>query len=318
MKNIPWALAVAGSLWASPDSARAGQTVSSTEADVAVVARVNGEPVTRAEFQRMLGNPLTRSQLQQELGVKDPDPKELERRALRKVIHNRLMLQEAARRKIAVTDADLAKAIAALRRRFEDLESFSRWMKEQSLDDRLLFEAIRGDMLAGRVWASLAEGVRISEKEAQQYYASHKQDLVTGEEVRLRIIAVKDKAAAEEILASLRKGASFGRLARQRSEGLRATQGGDTGWVDSRTLPEPLQKAVPLLKPGDVGGPLEKESGEFLLVGLEGRRPIRVKNLAEARPEIERRLLPARRQAAVTTWLTEQEKKSKIEILLPS
>jgi len=316
--TIPWALAVAGLLWASRDSAQAGSTVSPTKADVAVVARVNGAPVPRAEFQRMLDNPLTRSQLQQEIGVKDPDPKELERLALRKVIHHRLMLQEAARRRIAVTDAELDQAIAALRRRFEDLESFGKWMKEQGLDDRALFEAIRGDMLAGRVWASLAEGVRITEEEAQQYYSSHKQDLVTGEEVRLRIIAVKDEAAAEEILASLRKGASFGRLARQRSEGLRATQGGDTGWVDSRTLPKPLQKAVPLLKPGDVGGPLENGSGEFLLVGLEGRRPIRAKSLAEARPEIERRLLPARQQAAVTKWLTEQEQKSKIEILLPS
>ena len=38
------------------------------KADAAVVARVNGEPVTRAEFQRMLGNPLTRSELQQEHG----------------------------------------------------------------------------------------------------------------------------------------------------------------------------------------------------------------------------------------------------------
>ena len=141
-----------------------------------------------------------------------------------------------------MTPAELDEAIAALRRRFADLESFGRWMQEQGLNDKALFEAVRGDMLAGRVWASLAEEARINEDEVLRYYEAHKAELVSGEEVRLRIIAVKDKAAADDVLASLKKGASFAQLARQRSEGLRAAQGGDTGWVDSRTLPETCRR----------------------------------------------------------------------------
>jgi parvulin-like peptidyl-prolyl isomerase len=187
-------------------------------------------------------------------------------------------------------------------------------MHGQGLTDRSLFETVRGDLLTDRVWASLVAGVRTSDEEAQRYYEAKAEELVIGEEVRLRIIAVKDEAAAEEILAALRKGASFQRLARQRSLGIRAAQGGDTGWVDSRRLPEPLQKPLQRLKPGDVAGPLEKGPGEFLVVGLEGRRPIRPRSLAEARPEIERRLLPSAQQEAVRAWLTEQEAKSKIEV----
>jgi len=38
--------------------------------------------------------------------------------------------------------------------------------------------------------------------------------------------------------------------------------------------------------------------------------------LAEAQAEIERRLLPAKQEEACKTWLTEQEKKSKIEVFL--
>jgi parvulin-like peptidyl-prolyl isomerase len=306
-------------LWAPPDSVRGGQAVGSTKAaDGSVVARVNGEPVTRAEFQRMLGNPLTRRELQLKLGEEQPDPQQLERLALRKAIHHRLMLQEAARRNIAVTGAELDKAIASLRRRFDDLGDFGRWMTDQGLDDRALFEAVRGDMLAGRVWAALAQGVRVSEEQAQQYYDSHRGELASGEEVRLRIIAVKDKPAAEEALASLRKGASFAQVARRRSEGARAAQGGDTGWVDSRSLPEPLQKAVPRLKPGDVAGPLDNGASGFLLVGLEGRRPIPATSLKEARPQIEQRLLPVQQQAAVEKWLSEQELQSNIEVFLPA
>jgi hypothetical protein len=68
------------------------------------------------------------------------------------------------------------------------------------------------------------------------------------------------------------------------------------------------------LKPGEVGGPFEKGPAEFLIVGLQDRRPLRAKSMAEARPEIERRLLSAKQQEAVQAWLAEQEKKSKIEV----
>jgi len=93
-----------------------------------------------------------------------------------------------------------------------------------------------------------------------------------------------------------------------------AAKGGDTGWVDVQALPSPLREASVQLKPGEVGGPLEKGPGEFLIVGLQDRRPVRAKSLAEARPEIERRLLPEIRREAIEAWLAEQEKRAKIEI----
>jgi len=278
----------------------------------AVVARVNGDPVTRAEFHRMLGNPLTRSELQREHGVEAPDPRELERLALRKVIHHRLMIQEAGRRQIAITTAELDKAIAALRRRFEDLESFGTWMNEQGLDDKALFETIRADMMTARLWGLLVEGVRVPEERVEQHYEAHKDELKT-EELWIQIIVVKDRAAAEEIQAVLAKGEDFGRLAQRRSLGLRAAQGGDMGWVASETLWPPMRDAVGTLKPGEAIGPLQKGE-QFHIVRLQARRAGRTKTFAEARPEIERRLLAAERQAVVTAWLAEQEKKAKIEM----
>jgi hypothetical protein len=71
-----------------------------------------------------------------------------------------------------------------------------------------------------------------------------------------------------------------------------------------------------MLKVGDIGGPVQKAEGEFLLVGLEGRRPVRAKSLAAARPEIEQHLLAIKQQEAIQAWLTGQEKKSKIEVFL--
>lgn len=316
MKNIVFAVAVAGSLCVAPDFARATQAEESARTHE-IVTRVNGDPVTRAQFDRMVANPLTLQQAQRELGVEEPDRKELERLAMRKLVHLRLLVQEADRRKIRVTQKELDEAITALRRRFGDLKDFGTWVRQQGLSDPELFETVRTDMLAERVTAALVDGVSVTEEEAQQYFEAHRDDLIIGAEVQLRIIAVSNKAEAQEIVAAAQKGVPFDRLARQRSVGQLAAKGGDTGWVNFQALPSLLREAVAKLQPREVTGPLQKAADEFLIVGLQDRRPVRAKSLAEARPEIERRLLPARQHDVVEAWLAEQEKKSKIEVLLP-
>ncbi len=179
---------------------------------------------------------------------------------------------------------------------------------------RKFARAVRNDILAERATAALVAEVNITEEEALQYFAAHRDDLVIGAEVRLRIIAVRSKAEADEVFAAAQKGEPFDRLARRRSIGRLGGKGGDTGWVNLETLPALLREAAIKLKPGEICGPLEKSKDEFLIVGLQDRRPIRAKSLAEARPEIERRLLPEKQQEVFQTWLTEQEKKSQIEV----
>jgi sulfur carrier protein ThiS len=97
-----------------------------------VVARVNGEPVSRGEWERMVADPVTRHQLQRELGVKEPGRNELGRLALRKLINRRLILQEASRRGFTVTEQDLSRATVAVRGRFKDLKAFGTWLRSET------------------------------------------------------------------------------------------------------------------------------------------------------------------------------------------
>ena len=111
------------------------------------MARVNGEPVTRDEVQRLLADPRARRQLQQELGVPEPDSTALEGLAVQKLIKNRLILQEARRREITVTEQDISRATAALRHRFKDLKNFGAWLTAQGLNDITLRETVRAQIL---------------------------------------------------------------------------------------------------------------------------------------------------------------------------
>jgi parvulin-like peptidyl-prolyl isomerase len=290
----------------------AAQGSSAASPDAALAARVNGERVAWEDVKRLIASPVERPLLVKELGTKDPDNAALEKLAVRTLIRRRLIVQEAVRRNLTISEEEVDKAVTALRRRFGDLKALGLWMREQGLDERSLFDTVRTELMAARVRAALVESVRVSAEETRNYYDTHTDEL-TFEEVRLQIIVAREDAAAREILAALEKGGNFGALAAERSVGARASRGGDTGWVAAETLWRPLREAVARMAPRQAHGPLRRDD-EFLIVRLDGRRPGRAKTLTEATSEIERRLLPGQQRAAIEAWLTEQETKATIEI----
>lgn len=276
-------------------------------AESGIVARVNGDPVTRAELQRVLADRSMRRRLQQEFGLQESDSKELIRLAVRMLVSQRLILQEAGRRGITVAEQDLDRIVAALRRRPK---------YTNRLDERSFRESLRTRILETRARAALVEGVRLSEEQVQAYYEAHREDLKTAEAVWLRIITVEDEEAAEEILATLKKaGEAGGDVREQAMQFIGADQGTDMGWVDPQTLPPPVREAVGSLKAGESSRPVQTDAG-LLIVRLEDRRPAQRVSLADARPQIEQRLLTAKRQQALQDWLLEQEKHSRIEVFL--
>jgi parvulin-like peptidyl-prolyl isomerase len=214
---------------------------------------------------------------------------------------------------MTVSEKELDKAIVTLRRRFADLEGFGEWMKSQGLTDKSLMESIRADVVADRVRAALVKDVSVTDGQVRQYYEAHKEQLKSPE-VRLQVIVVKEKAAADEALKALRETKDFASVARKRSLGRHAAKGGDMGWVALETLSPTLRKLVSAMKVGQTGGPLQK-GDEFLIVRLAERRPGKTKTLAEAKARIEPYLLALKRQEVLRDWLKEKEKKAKVEVL---
>jgi parvulin-like peptidyl-prolyl isomerase len=295
-----------------------------------VVARVNGEPITDRELQRALAvDPTVQRHTQEEdvrrilsmpQGARAPKagkvPHGVERLALRKLVHARLLRQEAARRRIVVTEVELDEFTATLRQRFKDAESYAAWRKSRDLEDeRALREALRTELLVARTSAAVVKDARVSDDQVGQFYEAHKAELKTPEELHLQVIAVKDQADAARLLAALKKGADFARLAQEHSTGYRAAEGGDLGWVARQNLPAGVRTAISGLKSGQVLGPIE-HGADFVLLRLTDQRSARLKSLAEAKPEIEQRLVRAKQLEIFNTWLADQEKKSKIEVLL--
>lgn len=134
---------------------------------------------------------------------------------------------------------------------------------------------------------------------AREYYATHGDEFILPEMVRVRHILVAprdgDKAAAErevkEILALVKGGEEFSALAKSRSmDKGTAAKGGDTGWFEKgKMVKEFEQAAFALTNPGDISEVVETRFGYHIL-RLEDRRPSGNKPFNEVRSQIEEKL----------------------------
>ena len=69
------------------------------------------------------------------------------------------------------------------------------------------------------------------------------------------------KAKIERILAALKEGADFRKLAIAESNGPKALEGGDWGWMSPQEMPTLMAEAVQGAKKGDIVGPLRSGAG---------------------------------------------------------
>lgn len=134
-----------------------------------------------------------------------------------------------------------------------------------------------------------AEIPEAEESKVRDYYDQHQNEFRSGEEVRVRQILVHDEALAGQIVAKLKKGASFEDLSSQYSLAPNAKKGGDIGYVSHGELPKMFEDEIFALPPGSVSSIIRTESS-FHIFKVDERRPPGVVDLTTAEPVIRQRL----------------------------
>ncbi len=84
--------------------------------------------------------------------------------------------------------------------------------------------------------------------------------------VPLRIIVVNSPSAAKEILSRLNNGASFRKLAAERSSDKSRSRSGDLGTVDISRLEPVLRRTVVRMKEGDISGVVRLRKNRYAIV----------------------------------------------------
>jgi parvulin-like peptidyl-prolyl isomerase len=139
-----------------------------------------------------------------------------------------------------------------------------------------------GDLLAQVV----GQGGPIGEGEIAGYYDQHRDEFQAPESVALRQILVATRTDAEDVRQRLLKHPDeFEALARSRSRGIEASQGGLMGRFSRGQLPSELEQPAFAVPAGAVSDIVQTALG-YHIIRVEARTPSRQRPLEECRDEI--------------------------------
>ncbi|MCL2340344.1 MAG: SurA N-terminal domain-containing protein [Proteobacteria bacterium] len=143
--------------------------------------------------------------------------------------------------------------------------------------------------------------VTVNDEAIQAYYQEHAATYNTPEQRRARHILFRvtgedspetrkfKQTEAEKVLARIKAGEDFAKLARQFSEDGSKDKGGDLGLFARGQMVQPFEDSVFSLKKGEVSGIVETPFG-FHIIKVEEIAPAATQTVAEASPSIRKAL----------------------------
>ncbi len=103
---------------------------------------------------------------------------------------------------------------------------------------------------------------KVNEKDAADYYNSHKDDFMMHNQVKLSQIVVQNEDAAGKAFERVKNGEDFSKVAAEVSTDKKsAKSGGSMGWFKKGELAPEIDEAVFKLRKGEVGMPVKLKDG---------------------------------------------------------
>lgn len=231
-----------------------------------------------------------------------PEPGSPDHAAVREVvledlIHRRLLVAEARRRRVVLDPDTLAQRMA-------DIYGGSGTEALQNAADRLgvtvegLEERTQEALLVEKLFTEdVYPRLLIREDELSAAYDGAAESLTQPEMVRVLQVVTSAEEEAQEAYRRLRAGEDFAAVARELSIGTEADQGGDMGWVSAEALPPPLDEVVFTLPRRTINRPVKSDYGYHIFY-IAGHRERGRPGLEEALPRLKRTLFEAKKQQA--------------------
>jgi peptidyl-prolyl cis-trans isomerase C len=245
-------------------------TAPAVSAPTTAIATVNGTPISQARFNFLL-------QQSQQQG--QPDSPEVRKQLREKLIIEEIVAQEALKKGMdksaeVNTQIDLARQTILIRAYLQD------YIKNTPLGDDVLkaeYEKIKSQM---------------GDKE---YHARH--------------ILVEKEAEAKEIIAKLKKGEKFEKLAEKSKDPGSKTKGGDLGWAAPANFVPEFSAAMTKLQKGQYTTEAVKSQFGYHIIKLEDSRTMQAPPFDEVKQNLRQRA----QQQQIDKMIADLRAKAKVE-----
>ncbi len=290
-----------------------------------VVARVNGEDISRADFERAVQNAEARAG-----GPVPPEQRDrIYRDLLDQLVGYTLLTQETKTRKVVVPDAEVDARISQIRGQFPSEEVFTKMLAERKLTMEQMRTDARQDMAVSKMISDEVEArSAVKPEQVADFYAKNPDQFKEPERVRASHILITvpenaDAAAkaqarqkAEQILKDVKAGKDFAALAKEHSQDPgSAVNGGDLGFFQQGQMVGPFNDAAFSLAPGATSDLVETNFG-YHIIRVAVKQPGRTVPLDEVRPQVEEYLKNVNRDEQTDAFVEALKAKGKVEIFI--
>lgn len=289
------------------------------------VANVNGEIILYSEVQEQIK---LVERFLPESKINEPANRvQVERDILTNLIRQKLTEQEVKRLKVTVSNAEVDNAVdGILKENKITLGLFERSLKENGQTLQKFREGLRKDLERNRLMDRVLKSkVVITEAQIDAHLKTGGGSTATTEKLRLAVIFLPDEKSAKagevektgrEIIAKIKGGADFGKMARQYSKGPAAADGGDIGFMPPDELAPYIADAVKGLKKGETSDLVRGPGGFYLVHVSDLDRKIENKSDPAFREKVRNELYQQEVNRKFDEWVKNLESKAFIHISL--
>jgi peptidyl-prolyl cis-trans isomerase C len=237
-----------------------------------VVATVNGKPIPQSQLDSLI---------KERVAQGEQDNEEMRKKLREDLITRELLYQEMVKSGFDKNPGNTTQA-EFVRQNF---------LLQAYLQDYIKAHPVGDDMLKAEY-----DKIKSELENKQEYHARH--------------ILLEKESEAKDIIAQLKKGSKFDKLAAEKSKDTsNSGNGGDLGWNLPTNYVKPFADALLKLKKGQyTQTPVQTQFG-WHVVKLEDVRPVRVPQFEDVKPKLQQRF----QQQQFEKFLADLRAKAKIE-----
>jgi peptidyl-prolyl cis-trans isomerase C len=292
-----------------------------------VVAKVDGKPI--------LGRDLEREVRRQLAPIGNPEWKDLREdyrgqllyASITGLINTNLLYRKALASGYQVAVAEIQDELQKISKTFNSDAEMNAALADQNIDRPTLEKQIYRALLVSKFMdEAITKKISITQEEIAKYYAANPKDFQHPDLVRTSHILLKAgenseqdalaKQRAEALLARVKKGEDFAKLAKENSIDSTASVGGDVGFSAKDSTVAGYGEAAFALPVGGIT--LIKTQLGYHIIKVTERKKEGLSTLEEVKPALTDFLKSEKQQAELTKLINQLRDQAKIEILIPA
>jgi len=296
-----------------------------------VAAVVNKDIITLSEVEQRAAPELERLATERDPKKRAEERQKLLRRVTDQLVGEKLMDEEIKAMGLAASDREVDQAIDDVLRQnnIESREVLEERIGAEGMTMKAYREVLGGQMSRMKlVQLKVSPRVKLSEADLKAEYAQYTKNERGDAEVHARHILLQlprnappeqvaaARKRAEAIVAEARRpGMDFEALARARSEGPSAAEGGDLGFFRRGQMVPAFDKVVFALQVGQVSDPVRTDFG-WHVIKLEEKRAVPVPKFDEVKEQLAEKLRREKTEKFVEQYVQELRQDAIVQVKL--